>query len=255
LKAISKIMMNFTKYFSFSKKISFSAIIFFIPCFLYGQSGSVKTDDNDPFPEIAYKIVKESVTVKDEPIALILSGDGGWYGFEQRIAQNLGIHGIPTIGIDTRKYFWKRKTPEKTASDMEALLKFFSSKWDKHNFIIMGYSQGAEIVPFLISRFTGPVKSCIKSAVLLSPDTTTDFEVHISNMIGAGNSQNTYNVIDEINKILNTNILCIFGDGEKTKVPSILKPTPVRTVFVPGDHHYKGNSTLIVQTMKDNNAF
>jgi type IV secretory pathway VirJ component len=248
-------MKSILKYFSTPEILSFCAFFFFIPIFIYGQSKPLQSDANDPFPEIAYRIVKETVTDPDAPIALILSGDGGWYGFEQRIAQNLGGHGIPVIGIDTRKYFWKRKTPEKSASDMAALLKYYSARWNKHKFIIMGYSQGAEIVPFLISRFDGPVKSCIKSAVLLSPETTTDFEVHISNMIGAGNSQNTYNVIEEMKKILNINILCIFGDGEKTKVPSILKPTPVKMAFVPGDHHYKGNSALIVQTMKENNAF
>jgi len=89
---------------------------------------------------------------------------------------------------------------------MAGLLTYYSAKWGKDKFIIMGYSQGAEIVPFLISRFAEPVKSSIRSAVLLSPETATDFEVHISNMIGAGNSQNTYNVVDEIKKILNTKI-------------------------------------------------
>ena len=44
----------------------------------------------------------------DAPIALLISGDGGWYAFEQLIADHLAKLGIPTIGLDSKKYFWKQ---------------------------------------------------------------------------------------------------------------------------------------------------
>ncbi len=89
----------------------------------------------------------------------------------------------------------------------------------------------------------------------MSPATTTDFEIHISNMLGMGNKQNTYNTIDEIIKMQNIPTLIIFGDGEKTEFPVLLKETPVIIRKIPGDHHYKFNLALIMKTMKDNNAF
>jgi type IV secretory pathway VirJ component len=49
--------------------------------------------------------------------------------------------------------------------------------------------------------------------------------------------------------------LCIFGESEKTPVPGLLKNTTVNIAVIPGDHHYRGNATLIVQTMKNKNAF
>ena len=207
------------------------------------------------FTNVPYNIVKEKIQVKNAPIVLLFSGDGGWFAFEQNIAEKLGEYGIPTIGVDTKKYFWNRKTPEKTAADIAEVLNFYGLEWGKTKFIIMGYSQGAEIVPFLVTHFPDVLISEVISAVMLSPATTTDFEIHITNMIGLGSRQNTYSVIDEINKMPKITTLCIFGDGEKNPVPGLLKGTQVKISLIPGDHHYHGNAALIVKTMKDNNVF
>lgn len=189
------------------------------------------------------------------PVALLISGDGGWYGFEQSIADNLAKQGIPTIGLDSKKYFWKRTTPEETASDIGKALNFYGREWGRDKFVLIGYSLGAEIVPFIVNRLPEELKSKVVSSVLLSPATTTDFEIHISNMLGMGNKQNTYNTIDEIIKMQTVPTLIIFGDGEKTQIPELLSKTTVLIKKIPGDHHYKFNLPLIMQTMKDGKAF
>ena len=220
--------------------------------YLFAQGENIPANK---FTNVPCIIIKEKTQVKNAPVALLFSGDGGWFAFEQNIAEKLGAYGIPTIGIDTKKYFWNRKTPEKTASDIAEVLNFYGHEWGKTKFIIIGYSQGAEIVPFLVTHFPDGLKSGVISAVMLSPATTTDFEIHITNMIGLGSRQNTYSVIDEINKMPKITTLCIFGDGERTNIPGLLKGTLVKISLIPGDHHYHGNAALIVKTMKDNNVF
>jgi type IV secretory pathway VirJ component len=189
------------------------------------------------------------------PVALLISGDGGWYGFEQQIADNLAMHGIPTIGLDSKKYFWTRRSPEETASDIAKALNFYGTQWGRTRYVLVGYSLGAEIVPFIINRLPDDVKAKVQSAVLLSPATTTDFEIHISNMLGMGNRQNTYNATDEIIKMQNTQTLIIFGEGEKTEIPELISATKVIVRKIPGDHHYKFNLPLIMQTMRENKIF
>jgi type IV secretory pathway VirJ component len=212
----------------------------------------VYVDKAKHFPAV---ITESKLPGKDGPIALLISGDGGWYSFEQMIADHLAKQGIPTIGLDSKKYFWNRRTPEETADDVAGILSKYSKVWGKDKFILIGYSLGAEIVPFILNRMRGEIKSNVISTVLLSPANTTDFEIHISNMLGMGNRQNTFNVIDEINKMGDVNTLIIFGDGEKTKVPELLTSKSVNIRMIPGDHHYKFNLPLIMQTMKDNKAF
>lgn len=207
------------------------------------------------FSRIPYTITREKTTLTNGPVALFFSGDGGWYGFEQIIADKLAAEGIPTIGIDVKRYLWNRRTPEETAKDMADLLSYYGKEWNKTKFLVIGYSQGAEMVPFIANRLPDILKSNITSAVLLSPETTTDFEIHITNMLGLGSKQNKLSVVDEIVKMKNIPALCIFGENEKNPVPGLLKDSPVKIAFIPGDHHYRLNETLIVQTMKDQNAF
>jgi type IV secretory pathway VirJ component len=200
-------------------------------------------------------ITKAKTQSNDAPIALLVSGDGGWYSFEQLIADYLAKQGIPTLGLDSKKYFWKRRLPEETAGDMAGILNYYSKEWGRDRFILIGYSLGAEIVPFILNRLPEELKSKVISAILLSPETTTDFEIHISNMLGMGNRQNTYNVLEEITKMQAVPTLIIFGDGEKSRIPELLKGAQVKIRTIPGDHHYKFNLPLIIQTMKDNKAF
>jgi type IV secretory pathway VirJ component len=209
----------------------------------------------DRVKNLPLDITRSKIQVDEKPIALLISGDGGWYSFEQSIADNLAGDGIPTIGLDSKKYFWKRRTPEQTAEDVAISLKYYSKEWGKDRFILIGYSLGAEIVPFIINRLPQEMKAKIISSVLLSPDISTDFEIHISNMLGMGNRQNTYNVADEIIAMQPVPVLIIFGSGEKTEVPDLLKGKEVTIKKIPGDHHYKFDIALIIKTIKDYKTF
>jgi len=188
-------------------------------------------------------------------IALFFSGDGGWYSFEQSIADRLAEEGISTIGIDIKKYLWNRKSPETVSSDISLLLKSFSKEWGRSKIIILGYSQGAEIIPFIFNRLPEKQKFATSSLVMLSPGETTDFEIHVTNMMGLGNRENTFDVIAEISKISNTRQICIFGDNENPKVRDALQGSKVESVTVPGDHHYKNSTSVIVKVLKDRKVF
>jgi type IV secretory pathway VirJ component len=211
--------------------------------------------NNDQVKDLPLVITQPEFQNKNGPVALIISGDGGWYGFEQSLADRLAAQGIPTIGLDSKRYFWKRKSPEETAGNLVKALDYYGKKWERGRYLLIGYSLGAEIVPFIITRMPAEMSSKITSAVLLSPETNTDFEIHISNMVGIGNPRNTYNVVDEIDKMKLVPTLVIYGEKEKSKIPALLTGTDVKIKKIPGDHHYNFNTSLIIQTMKDNNAF
>jgi type IV secretory pathway VirJ component len=242
-------------------KVSFlPVLIFSLLGFLFGNGDipdNIRPDDQQELniADLPINITKGKGDSGNNIIAVLFSGDGGWFGFEQSVADHLAGFGVSTIGIDTRKYFWNRRTPEKTATDITNLLNHYRVEWGASRYVIAGYSQGAEIVPFVITRLPEEIRSGIISGVMLSPESTTDFEVHFSNMLGLGNRHNTYDVTGEISRIKNIHLVCIFGQDEKTSVPDILKNDDVVIKFVPGNHHYKSNAALIVETMRDAKAF
>jgi type IV secretory pathway VirJ component len=230
-----------------TKIISILILVFSIPVQAYN-----KPDDSLKIKNLPLVITNAKIQDGNAPIAFFISGDGGWYHFEQTIANDLAKKGIPTIGLDSRKYFWTRRTPEETTSEMAEALMYYAKLWKRDKFVLMGYSLGAEIVPFIVNRLPKDIKLKVEATVLLSPDITTDFEIHITNMLGVGNKQNTYNTIPELLKMQNIPTLLIFGDGEKTKVPGLLSGTNMKIIKIPGDHHYKSNLPLIMQTISDN---
>jgi type IV secretory pathway VirJ component len=121
--------------------------------------------------------------------------------------------------------------------------------------MIIGYSLGAEIVPFVLSRLPRGLKSKVVSTVMLSPQGTTDFEVHVTDMLGIGNKKNTYNVINEISQEKEIRQVIIFGDNEKTDVPRLLKGTNTQIIKVPGDHHFRRDTNLVIEKMEQAKLF
>lgn len=222
---------------------------------LINKSDSAGRSDNVAYPDLPAVIFPAQVPLATNTLAIFFSGDGGWYSFEQTISGRLADKGISVIGIDTKKYLWARKTPEQVSSDISRLFDYFEKKWNISRFILIGYSQGAEILPFIITGLSEGIRSKLTSAVMLSPDLFTDFEIHVSNMLGIGNRKNIYDVGDEMLKIHDIQQLIIFGEEESTSLPGKVKGSKIEVVRIPGNHHFKGNSSLIVQTMKDRNVF
>jgi type IV secretory pathway VirJ component len=217
------------------------------------DSVPAKTVSISDIQDLPLSITNDKVKNKDLPFLIFLSGDGGWYNFEQRISDRLAMLGIPTVGLDVKKYFWNRRSPKETTDDIVKIIQAYESKWDKHSFILMGYSMGAEVLPFVLNRLPAAQKANLAGMVLLSPAGKGDFEIHLSTMLGLGSSKNDYDVRQEIGLIpekWQKQVLIIFGDAEKTKLPSQLSSTQVRFASVTGDHHYNGKTDGIFEALK-----
>ena len=196
-------------------------ITILILVFNFSVLPAIKPADSVKIKNLPLVITNTNLADANAPVALFISGDGGWYHFEQTIANDLAKKGIPTIGLDSRKYFWNRRTPEETAADMSEAMAYYAKIWKRNKFVLMGYSLGAEIVPFIVNRLPEEMKQKVEATVLLSPDVTTDFEIHFSNMLGMGNKQNTYNTIPELlknAKYSNTSHLWRWGENRGSRV-------------------------------------
>lgn len=213
-----------------------------------------KTASMSDIQDLPLSITNSNVKHKELPFLIFLSGDGGWYHFEQRISDRLAMLGIPTVGLDVKKYFWNRRSPKETTDDIVKIIQAYEAKWDKHSFILMGYSMGAEVLPFVLNRLPTAQKANLAGMVLLSPAGKGDFEIHFSTMLGLGSPKNDYDVSQEISLIpekWQNQVLIIFGDAEKTTLPSQLRSTQVSFARVDGDHHYNGKTEGIFEALKN----
>ncbi len=200
-------------------------------------------------------ISKLPVTVKaptvgnQHPIILFLSGDGGMKKFAVDIVNSLNAKGYPVIGLNSLKYFWNKKTPQQAGADVAALLQYYSKEWNNHSFLLVGYSMGADVLPFIYQHLPGELQNQAVSLVFMSPSASTDMVVHISDMLGKSSTPGALNVPAAMNTITNKPLLLIFGKDENDFDLHALKITNYKSLVLPGGHHYNDDASGVVTQM------
>ncbi|MGG2475679.1 AcvB/VirJ family lysyl-phosphatidylglycerol hydrolase, partial [Rhizobium sp. BR5] len=82
-----------------------------------------------------------------DTMAVIYSGDGGWRDLDEEVGSALQKQGVPVIGVDALRYFWKEKEPQEVASDLARIIDTYRKEWKVRNVVLIGYSFGADIIP------------------------------------------------------------------------------------------------------------
>jgi type IV secretory pathway VirJ component len=185
------------------------------------------------------EIPAQSGKAPTDSFALILSGDGGWAGLDKEVAQALSAHGIPVVGLDSLRYFWSARTPAGLAADIDRLIRYYLEHLDKQRVLLIGYSQGADVLPFAVNRLPPATRSRIALAVLMGMSEHALFEFHVSSWISDDNSGPA--TMPEVNRIADIPVLCIYGEGDNDSLCPDLDPAKVRIVKLPGGHHFNGD--------------
>lgn len=180
------------------------------------------------------------------PVILYISGDGGMKKFSVDMVNTLAGRGFPVIGLNALKYFWNRKTPQQAAADVTALLQHYSTQWNNHSFILIGYSMGADVLPFIYRQLPPVLQAQVHQLVFMSPSANTDMVVHLSDMMGKGSSGNM-SVPGAMNGITGKPLLLVFGNDEKDFDMKQLTISNYKHLVLPGGHHYNDDASGVVQ--------
>jgi len=174
-----------------------------------------------------------------KPLLFYISGDGGFNKFSTSFMQTLNKQGYAVIGLNAKDYFWSQKKPKEAASAIEKAIDESNKQWKRNNIVLIGYSFGADVAPFMLTNFSPALASKVARLILLSPSPKTDFEIHVMQMLGWGKGSGE-SVPNEINKITKP-VIFIVGDDEKEFPFSQLTIRNKQIVKMPGGHHYDGD--------------
>jgi type IV secretory pathway VirJ component len=180
-------------------------------------------------------------------MAVIISGDGGWAGLDRQMAEELSRRGIPVVGVDSLRYFWHAKTPEEASRDVASVISHYSAVWHRARVALIGYSFGADVLPFVVNRL--PPESAARVAVvaLLEPSASATFEIHVSNWL-PGVETPGKDAGPELAK-LRPPLLCLHGEDVAT---SICRAVPrARTAQIGHGHHLGGDAAAITDRVLD----
>jgi len=208
-----------------------------------------------PFWGFSQDLSKLPLTAATKPgakkIIFYLSGDGGMNSFSQKLTTAIQNKNFATVSLDSRKYFWDQKTPEKMTQDLSAAITHYLTTWNIDEFSIVGYSFGADATLMLVPRLSKDLQSKLKSIVLLSPSNSTDLVIKLTDMMGFGNKEGKYKVIAECNKIAQP-IRFIFGKDEDNGVyKSIPERKNISRIQIPGSHKFDNDTNSVVSAVSE----
>ena len=176
---------------------------------------------------------------QSDSFAIIMSGDGGWAGIDRDIATALSAKGIFVVGLDSLRYYWTKRTPEGLAADTDKMIRYYLAHLGKKSVLLIGYSQGADVLPFAVNRLPASTKAHVSLMAILGMSEHALFEFHVSSWIS--NDTTGPETLPEVDRISGIPVLCIYGEDEHDSLCPKLDSGKFKVVKVKGGHHFDGN--------------
>jgi type IV secretory pathway VirJ component len=216
----------------------------------YTKLSATQTDRlPSPPPDLAgLPVIEVPATGAGDSFAIILSGDGGWAGLDKQVAAALAESNVPVAGLDSLRYFWSKRTPEGLAADLDRMIHYYATHWRRKKVLLIGYSQGADVLPFAIPRLPAATRKTIALNALLGLSEQAQFEFHFSNWLGSG--EEGLAIAPELAK-LDVATLCIYGEDEEDSPCRAAGHDHMRSVQLPGGHHFDGDYRRLAQIILD----
>ncbi|MHC9084838.1 virulence factor family protein [Luteimonas sp. RIT-PG2_3] len=185
-----------------------------------------------------------------DTFAVLLSGDGGWAGLDKDVAAALAAQGIPVVGFDSLRYFWQARTPDGLAADLDRVLRYYAAQWKRPRVMLVGYSQGADVLPFAVNRLPVTTRTQVAQTVLMGLGQRASFEFHVGNWLSS-KDDDALPILPEVQRLSSADTLCIYGAGDGDSACQAIAPAHVHAEELPGGHHFGGDYARLAQTILD----
>ncbi len=179
-------------------------------------------------------------------MALLLTGDGGWAGLDRGLSDQLAACGIPVVALSTLRYFWMPQNPEHVARDLQRIIGHYLKAWNKDQVLLIGYSFGANILPFVVADLAPEFRSRVATLNLLGLAKHASFEIHVADWV-PGSEPEGAAIAPEFDKLVGIKTLCIYGADETDSLCPALSPATARSIKMPGDHHFDNDTVTLVR--------
>ncbi|MBN3846513.1 virulence factor family protein [Paraburkholderia sp. Ac-20342] len=197
------------------------------------QSVSTGDDDVSDLP-----LIELPAAHPNGLMAIVISGDGGWRDLDKTIAQALQKDGVSVIGWDSLRYFWSEKPPAQTSRDLARVMQTYGARWHAQHIALVGYSFGADVMPFAYNRLPAEQRAKVSLISLLGFAPDADFQIRVGGWLGMPASDKALNVRPELTHVPPSIVQCFYGESETDTLCPALDKTGVDVIRTSGDHHF-----------------
>jgi type IV secretory pathway VirJ component len=189
----------------------------------------------------------------EDTFVVLATGDGGWAGLDQDVAAAFAAAGVPVIGWNSLKYYWTKRTPEGAAADLGRIMQRYAAAWRRPRVLLVGYSFGADALPFLYNRLAPPQRAMVRSVGLIALSDTAEFEFHVSNWI-PGRADAGRETVPEVARMGAARVLCLYGSDEADSACRGIHGEGRSSAQLPGGHHFGGDYAGLARSILDHAA-
>jgi type IV secretory pathway VirJ component len=181
-------------------------------------------------------LIEVPVTARHGTLAVLLTGDGGWAAGDKGMADELKRKGIPVVGFISPSYLQVPRSPTGAARDLDRVLGHYLAAWQCDHILVIGYSRGADLVPFMVSRLPSALRTRITVVTLIGLSDVASFQYRPIDLFAAELRFNDYPVEPELTKLRGMRLICVSGERERGSLCPALDSGAVRIATHPGGH-------------------
>ncbi|HEV3050363.1 MAG TPA: AcvB/VirJ family lysyl-phosphatidylglycerol hydrolase [Longimicrobium sp.] len=182
--------------------------------------------------------------------AIVLTGDGPTGGTGKRVAADLAAHGTPAVIWHSLRYYWSPKTPEQAARDLDRMIRYYGERWGREKVVLVGYSMGADVLPFLINRLPDETRARIGGVALLALAHDAVFEFRIEQWWRTSSAPR-FATRPEVERLAGLDVLCVWGHGDDKAACPQMATAPLRVVELRGGHHFEGDRPRLLRVVRE----
>ena len=178
---------------------------------------------------------------------ILFPGDGGWRDVMNTVTKGLTQRGVNVVGFNTLPYFRKKKTPAQVAADIQKVMDYYTTVWNKKYVVLGGYSFSAEMLPFAYNSLDPKYQEKILQIILLAPSHLADFKVSLF----VYPASHSIPLLPELNKI-DPNKMLIICDGVKESICRTMPyENPFNIVYFKCNHWFVGYKKEVAQVITE----
>ena len=102
--------------------------------------GGIAASTVDSLSDLPLRVVRPAPGESAPDLAVFLTGDGGWAAIDKEISDSLARHGIPVVALNSREYLANKRTPQRVASDVARIIRYYGRSFGRSAVLLIGYS-------------------------------------------------------------------------------------------------------------------
>lgn len=181
--------------------------------------------------------------------AVVLTGDGPTGGLGKLIAADLARSGVPSVVWSSLRYYWTPRTPEQAARDLDAVIRHYGAEWNRDRVVLVGYSMGADVLPFLVNRLPADTRARIGGVALVALAHDAVFEFRVEQWWGTSRAPRRA-TRPEVERMGDLPVLCLWARGDDKAACPQFGTAPVRVIGLTGGHHFEGDRTRLLRIVR-----